>query len=69
MDARPGLVTVYEPTLCLQCVSLVGGERERAPHSRLGRPRAEVGYSLYRCAACHARWSVGPGGWRAEAGA
>lgn len=57
---------LYQPKFCTQCVSLVDAGTVTQAHSGLGRPRPEVGYSLYRCTVCHAHWSLSPKGWAAE---
>ena len=60
----PGLD--YHPALCVDCLALVDAGEATAEHAHLGRPRPEVGYALYRCTVCHARWSRGPIGWVCE---
>jgi hypothetical protein len=60
------LATCYRQELCAKCVTLVRAPHEVAAHRSLGRPRAEVGYDLYRCAVCHTRWSHSLRGWVAE---
>lgn len=57
----------YQAKPCVQCLALAHASPFTPAHARLGRPRPEVGYQLYRCTACHAQWSLSGNGWTSEA--
>ena len=66
MASQPAPRADYRPSLCPDCLALIDAGAAAPEHPNLGRPRPEVGYSLYRCTVCHARLSRGPSGWANE---
>jgi hypothetical protein len=49
--------------LCVACMSLVGGDRNVAPHPALRQANGSTGEELFQCAVCEASWRIQKLGW------